>query len=316
MIISVKNGSGVSSAIAALSGQYKNESVSTFPNFLVDSAGDLILEKDGSLPKRMTFLGHATQKYFGGHTASIFTTLIINQIEKAALVDPQIKTSLAEIDLLGCRLGLMGGNGRCFASDVANALQKAGYNLAVRAISNRGLPEASTWHSMIFSYSSRTEQFYARGFKDEETREQYNALKEAKHEAADAEKLLLAKKMRELAIEVMPRTIDVRAHLDRNSNHLFARSLPTVPVKAPQAKTRPVLAEIKMPQIKEEQKPAAKTHLLAPLRRTTTDVQLNEKVEFKLSQAQCRLLKPICRSTTNTELDKENSASSNLVLVY
>ena len=225
MLIALEKLREITNGIVILLKQYPTESARLFPNFLVKESGKIALEKDGSLPKRLTFLGHLERinKKYCGYTAEQFVAHLIEQIEAAAKIDPRIKTSITEIDLLGCNVGFISTQtGKSFAEDVAKRLHQAGYPMAVRATSNRGIKDSETWYNMVLATDRKNAQFNVKAFSTEAERNKYNFFRKQKSEAETPEyKSRLTKKIQEHSISVLPPTSDIRASMDQNPNFNF-----------------------------------------------------------------------------------------------
>lgn len=230
MLVALEKVSNINNGIIILSKQYPKDSVRLFENFLVKPTGELVLEKDGSLPKRITFLGHcglSNKKKYSNFTAEAFVQGLTQQIEAAAKINPQIKTSLTEIDLLGCHVGFISKEtGNSLAEDISNKLKQAGYTITVRAISNRGLKDSESWHSMILTTSREHAQFGVKAFKSKKDKEKYHEFRNQKL-AANTEKYkwLLNSRIQECTIRVVVPSNDIRSVLDQNPNFNFTQAI-------------------------------------------------------------------------------------------
>ena len=71
--------------------------------YMNEMSGELT-EKDGTLPKRLTFLGHGGKKKFGNKNVDEFSIFLANLLNAMAKNNDNIKTTLSIIDLLGCGL--------------------------------------------------------------------------------------------------------------------------------------------------------------------------------------------------------------------
>lgn len=152
-------------------------------------------EKDGSLPSRLSLIGHTTGSEesltFEGCTAEQLVSRLMSVLKSAALVEPGIKHSIKNIDLVSCGLGHINAiTGKSYAIEVANLLavelEKEGFSpIQLKAFTNLyGSGEKNYVAELRIKVNTEDNTFIFVGFDTIKSVEQYDNAK------AQYEKLL------------------------------------------------------------------------------------------------------------------------------
>lgn len=140
---------------AQLLTSYPNEAAHAICDFLVHDQ-QIQCEADGSLPERITFIGHASPFYFGTYTPETLADYILEQLKEAAAINPKIKDSLKKLDFVACNIGAIREKGDDFLITLSKklepALVKEGFDLKIMGFTTQKLnAQGQKAYSSVFN---------------------------------------------------------------------------------------------------------------------------------------------------------------------
>jgi DNA repair exonuclease SbcCD ATPase subunit len=135
------------------------------------------LEKDNTPVTRLTLIAHSGFdkegfQYFGGFLAKEFAYKLIDKLKEAEQNQKGYIQNLTSIDLIGCTVGCVFPNGECYAAKVAQILLKNGYNIPLKAFTNRVLPQPKSIVSMRIT--AEENEISLRGFPNSTMEKEYS----------------------------------------------------------------------------------------------------------------------------------------------
>jgi hypothetical protein len=133
-------------------------------------------ERDGSLPTRISLVGHSAWSKFGNLSAGQLVNAIVKELDAASALQPELLPTLASLDLFGCHSGLVDEHGHSLAHNVANGLYDAGYNIVVKSFTNLELDAPSPAYRMSLEPDEKTGEFIAYIYRTRETKNEYSRL--------------------------------------------------------------------------------------------------------------------------------------------
>lgn len=145
MIIALSYDDTTTEMMRHMATTYPEDTIALFKNFLVTHDGQIRVEKNGGLPTRFSFVGHAdaSPKEYGGMAPNEFAETVIAELEEAGKINPNFKKMPLTIDLIGCETGLVNQNGASYALDVAKTMLEKGFtHVQVKAFTNLSVESA------------------------------------------------------------------------------------------------------------------------------------------------------------------------------
>jgi hypothetical protein len=157
---------------------YPNEKAMSFAKMKLDVE---LLEKDGSSPTRISCCAHGGFNHFANYSPEELSNEIVTRLLSSAAINPEIKKSLTDFDLLGCQVGCDNGKDEVYTSKVSrlvnDRLAKEGFNpINFKAISNKILGPNNPFHVVYIAVpepKSDEKTFLAHGHTSEKDWNRY-----------------------------------------------------------------------------------------------------------------------------------------------